>query len=325
VNGVEKKHLSLCVITKDEERFLPDCLNDMKGTADELLVADLGSADRTPELAEQAGATVYRLDWKDDFSRIRNFCMEHAAGEWVLFLQADEAISPEQREELKLLLKNPNAEGYLVYVNYSPEERGISSPVQFLRLLRNRREYRFRYRSFEYIPDEDLYSIQGSSLKITHRGEKTVGWQLEERVRLLKTDVKEHPQDSYLRYMEGIELLNRENFGESAVRLELARKMADGGYLYVPHLYKCLGYALLSLERYEEAEKVLNEGVRNFLFYNDLLALRAELYRRLGRNQEAQADLEACLAARKRPNICVPGPEIDPSVIQEMLEEVKTV
>nr|WP_319488718.1 glycosyltransferase [uncultured Caproiciproducens sp.] len=319
----DKKQLSLCVITKDEEAFLPNCLNDMKEVADEMLVVDLGSNDHTPELAEQAGATVYQPGWENDFSKIKNFCMEHASGKWVLFLQADEVISPEQRKKLKLLLKNPNAEGYLIYVDYSQKERGISSPTQFLRLIRNRREYRFLCRSFAYIPDETLYSLQDSRLRITHRVEKTVGWQMEERVRLLKEDLKEHPQDSYLQYLEGIELLNQEKYEESIVPFELARQTVNLGDLYGPHLYKCLAYSLLTLEQYEEAEKVLNEGIQNFTFYNDLLVLRAELYRQLSRNREALEGLETCLALRKRPNSYVPGPEIALSFLQEMWDEIK--
>jgi glycosyltransferase involved in cell wall biosynthesis len=319
----KKKQLSLCIITKNDEAYLPGCLNDMKDVADEILVADLGSEDRTPELAKQAGAAVFRPKWENDFSKIKNFCMEHASGEWVLFLQADEILPPEQHTELKLLLKNPNAEGYLIYVDYNPEERGISSPAQFLRLIRNRKEYHFHYRSFPYIPDESLYSLQDCSLRITHRGAKTVGWQLEEQGRLLIEDLRENPTDSYLRYMEGIELLSQEKFEESAEAFETARLAAAGGYLYVPHLYKCYGYALLTLDRQEKAEKVLTEGIEVFSFYNDLLALRAQLHHQCGRDQEALEDLETCIALRAGLNPYVPGPEIEHSTIQEMLEEIK--
>jgi glycosyltransferase involved in cell wall biosynthesis len=319
----KKKQLSLCVITKNDEAFLPDCLNDMKESADEILVADLGSDDRTVELAERAGAKVYRPGWEDDFSKIKNFCMEHAAGKWVLFLQADEAIPKDQRKELRFLLKNPNAEGYLLYAGYDPKERNITSHTQFLRLIRSRKEYRFCYRSFEWIPDEVLSSLCDSRLCIAHRGEKTAGWQLEERKRLLGKDLEEHPQDSYLRYLEGIEFLNRENCRESAASLEQARQAIGCGRFYGPQLYKCLGVSLLSLERYEEAEEALDEGLRIFPFYNDLLVLRAELYRKLGRNREALENLKICLALRKEPDARIPGSEISTSIVRDMMEKIK--
>lgn len=320
----EKAKLSLCIITKNDAAFLPVCLNEMKDVADEILVADLGSKDRTPELAEQAGATVYRLKWENNFSQIKNFCMEHASGKWVLFLQADEILPTEQHAELRLLLKNPNAEGYLLYVDYHQEERGISSPAQFLRLIRNRSEYRFHYRSFPYIPDEVLYSLQNCSLHITHRGERSIGWQLEKMQTLLKEDLREHPTDGYLQYMEGIELLNQEKFEESTESFEAARRAITGGYLYVPHLYKCYGYALMALDRQEKAEEILTEGVQYTPFYNDLLVLLAELHHQRGQSQRALQDLETCVALRSKLNPYVPAPEIDPAILQEMWEEIKT-
>lgn len=319
----EQKQLSLCIITKNDEAFFPGCLKDMEGAVDEMIVVDLGSDDRTPELARQVGASVYQPVWKDDFSQIKNFCMDHAAGRWVLFLQADEVISPDQLKELKLLLQNPAAEGYLFDVEDQQEGKGISSPVQFLRLIRNRKNYRFRYRSVEYIPDEELYSLLSAGLRIMRRRERGVGWQSEERTRLLQLDLKEHPQDSYICYLQGIELLNQKKYEEGAAFFELARKAVSGGYLYVPHLFKCFGLCLLSLGRIEEAEEVLTEGFWLFSFYTDLLVLRAELYHRIGRNEEALKDLQTCLAIQKGPNVRVPVPKIDISAVEKMLEEIQ--
>ena len=317
----EQKQLSLCVITKNEEAFFPGCLNDMKEVADEMLVADLGSGGRSSALVRQAGAEVYQPAWEDDFSKIKNFCLDHAAGQWVLFLQADEVVSLEQRKELKVLMQNPGAEGYLF--DLDDGGKGVSSPTQLLRLIRNRKNYRFRYRSYESIPEEELYSLQSCALRITRRGEKTGGWQMEERRRLLQTDVKEHPQDGYLRYLLGIELMNQGKFEESADAFGLARRAFNGGYLYVPHLYKCLGLCLSFLGRHKEAEEVLSEGFLLFPFYTDLLVLRAELYRRLGRGTEVLKDLKTCLALQKSPSACVPEPETDRFAVEKMLAETR--
>lgn len=319
----KEKQLSLCVITKNDEAFLPDCLNSMKETADEMLVVDLGSEDRTIQLAKQAGATVHQPKWENDFSKIKNFCMEHAAGKWVLFLQADETISHEQLKELKFLLKNPNAEGYLIYVEHNQEKWSIFSPAQYMRLIRNRKEYRFCYRSFEYIPDEALYSICESHLHISHREEKIAGWQMEERIRLLEEDIKENPQDSYIRYMEGIKLMNQGKFLESGNPFEQARNTLEGGYFYAPHLYKLLAVSFMSQKRYQEAEKILSDGFKLFPFYNDLWVLRAEIYRYQNRNEEAVSDLKTCLKLRKGISACVPEPEYETATIQKMLEEMR--
>ena len=316
------KKLSLCIITKDEESCFPGCLLNMEGAADEIIVADLGSHDRTNELAEQAGATVYQPEWEDDFSKIKNFCMEHASGDWVLFLQADETISRDQHSELLLLMQNPVAEGYLIDVDDNSEKKDEECPALSLRLLRNRKNYRFRYRSFEYIPDEELYSILTGSIKITRGTKAEPVWQIEERARLLQKDIREHPQDSYIRYLQGIELLNQEKYKESAASFERARHALGGGYLYAPHLYKCLGLCFMALSRHEAAEEVLSEGIWLFPYFTELHVLRAELFLRLGSDAKAQKDLETCLILCNSPNVCVPKPRINISMVKKLREEI---
>lgn len=323
--NAKQKKLSLCIITKDDESFLPGCIINMEGAADEIIVADLGSQDRTPELAKQAGAAVCYPKWEDDFSKIKNFCMEHALGDWVLFLQADETISRAQHSELLLLIQNPVAEGYLISADDSGENQNEVCPTLSLRLLRNRKNYRYKYRSFEYIPEEELYSILSGSINIIRSLTAAPGWQEQERVRLLKKDIEERPQDGYIRYIQGIELLNQEKYKESAASLELSRLALCGGYLYAPHLYKCLGLCFMALLRHEAAEEVLGEGIWLFPYFTELHVLRAELYRRLGRDAEAQKDLETCLILCSSPNVCVPKPKISISSIKKMREEILAI
>lgn len=318
----QKKQLTLCIITKNDAPFLSDCVRNMKEIADEFLVVDLGSHDKTILIANQVGATVYQPKWENDFSKILNFCMDHASGKWVLFLQADEHISKEQQSELKMLLKNPNAEGYLIYRDSNQKEWSISSPTQYLRLLRNRPEYRFSFRSFAYIPDETLSSLQNCRLRITRHNKNGIGWQLAEQLQLFEKDIKEHPQNGYLQYMKGIELLNQGKVKESIAPFEITHKAVDGVRLYTPHFYKLYGISLLSQKQYEKSEKILNEGIHLAFYYSDLLILRAELYHQLDENQKALEDLESCRSLRKLPNSYMPTPEIDNSVIEQLEKEI---
>lgn len=318
--AVQKK-LSLCIIAKNEDLAVGDCLESMKGTVDEMIVADIGLNSGTPELNKCAGAKVYRLAFEDNFSKIKNFCMAHASGDWVLFLQANETIPREQHSELRKIMLNPAAEGYLMQMD--DEQRGEACPAQSLRLLRNRIAYRFRYRSYAYIPDEDLYSILSSNVNIVGSKEKTSGWQADERIRLLQMDLKEHPHDGYVRYLQGVKLFNQGKFKESAASLELARHALCGGSLYAPHLYQCLGTCLLMLARYNAAEELLREGIWLFPFYTDIKILRAALYHQLGRDTDALKDLDDCLILRKALNACVPVPKTDVPEIIKMREEIR--
>ena len=87
--------LSACVIVKNEEKNLPQWLSSMAQLADEMIVVDTGSEDNTKSLAHQAGAKVFDFTWIDDFAAAKNYAIEQASGNWILFLDADEYFAPE--------------------------------------------------------------------------------------------------------------------------------------------------------------------------------------------------------------------------------------
>jgi tetratricopeptide (TPR) repeat protein len=133
----EKGTVSLCMIVKDEEKHLAKCLQSIKTIADEIMVADTGSSDRTRELANIFGAKVFDFTWRDDFSSARNFSLSKASGDWILVLDADEVISandyPLLRELTSKKGKGPVAYSFVTrnyvngvdYLKWNPNE-GVS-------------------------------------------------------------------------------------------------------------------------------------------------------------------------------------------------------
>lgn len=91
--NVKITKLSLCVLVKDEEKRLSAWLMRMRGCVDEVLVVDTGSTDRSKQVAADAGAKVCDFIWTQDFAAARNFAIAQAAGEWLLFLDADEVLA----------------------------------------------------------------------------------------------------------------------------------------------------------------------------------------------------------------------------------------
>jgi glycosyltransferase involved in cell wall biosynthesis len=91
--------LSAILITYNEERDLPQALASLAGMADEVVVVDSGSTDRTCELARRGGARVVSRTF-DGFDAQKNFAAEQASHTWVLSMDADEAVSPELRASL---------------------------------------------------------------------------------------------------------------------------------------------------------------------------------------------------------------------------------
>jgi GT2 family glycosyltransferase len=96
--------ISACLITKDEEERIGDCLASLDGFADEVIVYDTGSTDATVELARAAGATVIEGYWDDDFSRARNDALAYCKGDWIAWLDADETLQVDEPARLRSLL-----------------------------------------------------------------------------------------------------------------------------------------------------------------------------------------------------------------------------
>ena len=99
----------------------------MRGFADQIVVVDTGSNDRTVEIAEEHGAEVHLFAWCDDFSAARNAALEHVRGDWVLVLDADEELTAEGREALSQDMRADDVMAYrLPIVDVGKEEEGCS-------------------------------------------------------------------------------------------------------------------------------------------------------------------------------------------------------
>jgi glycosyltransferase involved in cell wall biosynthesis len=85
--------VSATLIVKDEERHVGACLESLRGLADEIVVVDTGSRDRSREIAASHGARVVDVRWNQDFSAARNLALDHARGQWALYIDADERAS----------------------------------------------------------------------------------------------------------------------------------------------------------------------------------------------------------------------------------------
>jgi glycosyltransferase involved in cell wall biosynthesis len=96
--------LTACIVVKDEERTLPRCLKSLRGLADEVIVVDTGSTDRTAEVARDHGAKVKTFAWSEDFAAARNESLRHATGNWILVIDADEWLDAAGRREVRCIL-----------------------------------------------------------------------------------------------------------------------------------------------------------------------------------------------------------------------------
>ena len=94
-----KPEISVCMIVKNEEDNITQCLSSVRDVADEIVVVDTGSCDNTLAIAQSFGAKVFSCPWEDNFSIPRNVSLEHAQGEWILMIDADEQLERKAKQK----------------------------------------------------------------------------------------------------------------------------------------------------------------------------------------------------------------------------------
>jgi glycosyltransferase involved in cell wall biosynthesis len=165
--------LSLCMIVKNEEKFLRECLESVKSVADEIVIVDTGSTDRTIEIAKEYNANVFPFEWSNSFSAARNFALSNCTGNWILYLDADERLSEKSIEELKKNIIRPEKFGIKCTVRNIESESGRDNTMKYTRLFRNISGIEFSGRIHEQI-DPALaklnFRILNSNIEIIHLG-----------------------------------------------------------------------------------------------------------------------------------------------------------
>lgn len=135
--------LSVCLIVKDEEETIARVLACARRFADELVVVDTGSTDRTVEIAKGFTEGIYFFEWRDDFSAARNFAFEKAKSDYVMWLDADDVVTDEDGEKIKALVKNASFD--MAFLPYAAAfENGEAVFVYYReRIFKRSKQYKF--------------------------------------------------------------------------------------------------------------------------------------------------------------------------------------
>lgn len=242
MKNVKKPTISLCMIVKDEEDFLSQCLQSVEGVVDEIVMVDTGSSDSTLEIARSFKAKVFQHEWKEDFSDARNVSLKHATSDWILFLDADELLDPKSVQMLPGVLHHTEHFGFFFCI-YNVKENGFVSGRHYtVRLFRNQEGIRFVGRIHEHILLMGTLAYPGMS--IYHFGydldPETMKMKKERNARMLKQALAIGGEDPVLRYhLAGTHLMLGEYekaIEHAAKGMELTEEFKGKNYLYLATL-----------------------------------------------------------------------------------------
>ncbi len=156
------------MIVKNEERVLARCLDCVRQFADEIIIVDTGSTDKTKEIASKYTNNVYYFMWCDDFSKARNYSFSLATKDYIMWLDADDVLEYSEIEKINQLKLNMVADTYMLKYATSFDERGNPSFVfERERIIKN--DSRALWQGFVHEAIVPFGRIEHLDITIQHR------------------------------------------------------------------------------------------------------------------------------------------------------------
>jgi len=241
--------VSLCMIVRDEERNLRECLTPVAALFDEIVIVDTGSRDSTRAIAAEFTTHVHEFSWCDDFSAARNESLRHATGDWIFWLDADDRIRPEQVARLRQLIQeglDERPRAFFMDTVMAPTEPNEEvSLVTHIRLFRRSDALHWEGRVHEQLHPELRtigFDTAFSNVQIEHVGYQNAvvrERKARRKLRLLRMDYAVDPNNPSTLLHLGL-MLFRTNNREAKGHLLRILKMRLGDLSYLRRAYSML-------------------------------------------------------------------------------------
>ncbi|MCA1988297.1 MAG: glycosyltransferase [Desulfarculus sp.] len=250
--------ISCCMMVKNEEKRLPTALASVRPWVDEIIVVDTGSTDRTVEIAQEFGATIYHHPWEYNFSVHRNQSISYASGDWLFIFDADEELDQETAPLLYDAVRAPVGINAFLIELYNDITAGGESFILHPRLFRN--HVGFHYEGLVHNRPMVSGQVARIGVKLWHYGynedAETMEAKHQRRLSMIRKWAEDEPDNflahSYLAHtlvsrMESVS----EAVDEAYRALELL-KQEHGMERHYPHVYYPLINGLAILGRDQE-------------------------------------------------------------------------
>ncbi len=304
--------ISACVITKNEAESISRCLQSVKDIVNEMIVVDTGSTDDTVKISEQLGAEIFHYQWCNDFSAARNYALEQAKGDWIIFLDADEYIAVDKIKNVRSVIDEIHGDRRIEAVRCQMKNiEGIGGSLRSsnpsVRIFRNSQVIRYKGSVHESIFKrmEPVKTINVKNRVIVyHTGytKETVPEKMRRNTVLLEEELKKgivrnltyyYLSDSYWRdgeYQKAIV------FAQKAIKYSGMINAFD----YKPYVILISSMTNLKTYNEEAVNAICDEALEKFPHHPEIWLLQGLYYRSIGRCEKALTFLLKAFAT----NIC---------------------
>jgi glycosyltransferase involved in cell wall biosynthesis len=284
MNNNNQFEISVCIIAKNEENHIKDCILSFRDYVEEIIVVDTGSTDDTLKIAKELNVNLYQTEWEDDFAKARNFSFDKATKDLIMFIDCDERlVNPEQLKSIKRNSTDASG-GWIIDLVSENDKKGGSKDTfhsALLRIVKNHPKIRFDGAIHEQILDPILelgLKIENSGLQFYHHGYNLGPEKMKEKqlrnLRILEKELEKTPSDSHYLHHYGKTLLA---LGDRIKGLEYLEKAINNSSEESAVHTQSLNFASIAafqLKQYEKAESYAKrslEVVENQAFANYVL------------------------------------------------------
>ena len=306
---------SVCMIVKNEEKKIIDCLeairkawpceSDIGPVLNEIVILDTGSSDSTLEVVSSqiqidSRIKLYSYDWADDFSQARNTAISHTLNDWLLVLDADETVTCSDNSLIESLMRGPIQRfGYIERRNHFEADGQDMIYTDRVERFFNKKAFHYEGSIHEQlmpvkyfpVPSEGISFVTG--ICVEHTGylgsADDLSAKSKRNEQLLLNELKSDPDNPYIYFQLG-QCYN--GFDDSKALEYYSKGLSydvDPSLEYVQMMVIAYGYALLHLEKFEEALGL--EGIYDeFATSADFLTLMGVIYMRTGNYLKAMSE-----------------------------------
>lgn len=262
--NTEALPISVCIITKNEEKYIETCLQHLKKYNWEIIVTDTGSTDRTVEICKKYTDNVFHFDWINDFSAARNFSVSKATNDWILSVDSDEYLTNEQsHKDLLALLtpcfSNPQSAGMVDILNPQNRDGNLTTSMEPVARFFHKRYYSYIGKVHEQ--PMPIGNIKPNYLQapfcLYHEGyanAETLHKKAMRNIELLEKELEVNPSDPYLFFQLGQSYFVMSDYENAYFVFQKGLELdVDPNLQYVRTMVTSYGHSMLNLKKYEEA------------------------------------------------------------------------
>ena len=295
----KKMDLSVCIITKNENKKLKRCLKSLAFLEADIVVVDTGFNDETKKLVTELNGRYFTFEWCDDFSAARNYSLEQARYDDILVLDSDEWLAKEEevfnKAALESFMRRDLQTLACCYIVDVDPKNGVGASRSLVSRVFSKKYYRYEGQAHE----QPVIQVKKSGsrvinldLKIYHDGyadAKVVKGKAKRNLELLLKNLETEPDKLYLLFQVGMSYLALNNYEQALEYLERTVSHREFHYNY-PYSYSaCAGYlrTLLVLEKKELVLEKITYFTKKFPNLADFWYDSGEIYLKLDKLEEA--------------------------------------